>query len=326
MDNLINIDGSQTLAYRYRMPPIESKIEGRGNGIKTVVPNMDAVARSLHVNPAFCVKWLGMELGAQSSWNDESKHAVVNGAHEANGLQQTLQGFINKYILCPRCKLPETVMKATKKDLIFDCKACGVNAKCSDKHKIVSFMRRVVSTTAKSEEDEGPVLDRELEARLDSAEAVVPSSGIKSEAEFLEDNVEKIHNFLKEDHTTEEILEHIRLISVAAEYDDTQRYSLMFFTLLTSEGDDPLTSVQNNLEVIKAGFTEMKGQVLFLKLLGKFFTIFSAVRDAFAMQVFHFLYEEDFLDEDVIVAWHDQKPERPLREGSAAVYGLATDC
>ncbi|KAL0204870.1 hypothetical protein P9112_000177 [Eukaryota sp. TZLM1-RC] len=315
MDNLINIDGSTTLGYRYKMPPIESKVEGRGNGIKTVIPNIDVVAKSLKVDPAFCVRWLGMELGAQSTWNEVTRHAVVNGAHDASMLQSTLQGFINRFVLCPRCRLPELNMGVQKKDIMFDCRACGVNTKCSTKHKIVSFIKKVLTSTRKDTE-EGPVLDAELEARLDRAEAAVPSSHVKTEEEFLEENIEKVRNFINDGHTADEVLEHIRLICVAAEYDDSQRYLLIFFTVLTMEKDDPLASAQKHLPILAGAFHELKGQVLFLKLLGKFFTVFSTLRDQYFLHLLGYLYNEDFLEEDVILAWYDQNPGRPLRAAS----------
>ena len=37
--------------YRYRMPLLEIKIEGKGNGIKTVIPNMSDIARALSRPP-----------------------------------------------------------------------------------------------------------------------------------------------------------------------------------------------------------------------------------------------------------------------------------
>lgn len=37
--------------YRYRMPLLETKIEGKGNGIKTVVPNMTDISRALSRPP-----------------------------------------------------------------------------------------------------------------------------------------------------------------------------------------------------------------------------------------------------------------------------------
>lgn len=38
--------------YRYRMPLLETKIEGKGNGIKTVIPNMSDIARALSRPPS----------------------------------------------------------------------------------------------------------------------------------------------------------------------------------------------------------------------------------------------------------------------------------
>ena len=42
--------------YRYKMPKLTAKVEGSGNGIKTVITNMSAIARSLGRPPA-CKYW-----------------------------------------------------------------------------------------------------------------------------------------------------------------------------------------------------------------------------------------------------------------------------
>ena len=94
--------------YRYRMPLLEIKIEGKGNGIKTVVPNMSDIARALSRPPSYPTKYFGCELGAQTIIDDKSDRYIVNGAHDVNRLRELLDGFIDKFVLCGDCKNPET--------------------------------------------------------------------------------------------------------------------------------------------------------------------------------------------------------------------------
>ena len=51
------------------MPRMQAKVEGKGNGIKTVLVNMVDVARSLDRPPTYVTKYFGCELGAQTQFD-----------------------------------------------------------------------------------------------------------------------------------------------------------------------------------------------------------------------------------------------------------------
>lgn len=111
--------------YRYKMEKIQSKIEGKGNGIKTVIVNLTSIANSLARPGAYVIKYFGFELGAQTNSNPADDRWIINGAHEASKLQDYLDGFITKFVLCKKCKNPETVVQIKDGHIILDCKACG---------------------------------------------------------------------------------------------------------------------------------------------------------------------------------------------------------
>lgn len=127
--------------YRYKMPPIQAKVEGRGNGIKTAILNASDVARALNRPTTYIIKYFGFEVGAQTSISIDKDRYLVNGVHEPSKLQDVLDGFINKFVLCGSCKNPETEIIITKdQDLVRDCKACGKRTPMDLRHKLSSFI------------------------------------------------------------------------------------------------------------------------------------------------------------------------------------------
>lgn len=113
--------------YRYKMPKLVAKVEGKGNGIKTVIVNMPEIAKSLNRPPMYPTKYFGWKCGAQVNFDNKSERYIVNGAHDPNKLQDLLDGFIQKYVLCQSCENPETILSVNKKKEIIgtNCMACG---------------------------------------------------------------------------------------------------------------------------------------------------------------------------------------------------------
>lgn len=102
--------------YRYRMPVMQIKTEGKGNGIKTVIINLQEIALSLERDPEYIIKFFSFQLGAGSH-----KKNTINGNHQRQVLDAALDVFIEKYVLCCECGNPETIFKRDK----LGCKACG---------------------------------------------------------------------------------------------------------------------------------------------------------------------------------------------------------
>jgi translation initiation factor 5 len=126
--------------YRYKMERIQTKIEGKGNGIKTVVVNLSSVAQSLARPGSYVIKYFGFELGAQTNIDPKDDRWIINGAHDAAKLQDHLDGFINRFVLCKKCKNPETDVTIKDDHIILDCKACGQRTDVDLRLKLSGFI------------------------------------------------------------------------------------------------------------------------------------------------------------------------------------------
>ena len=139
--SLINVRRDVSDAfYRYKMERLQTKIEGKGNGIKTVVVNVSSVAGSLARPPSYIIKYFGFELGAMTNLDPKDDRWIINGAHEAGKLQDHLDGFINRFVLCKSCKNPETDVKIDSDRILLDCKACGQRTAVDLRLKLSGFI------------------------------------------------------------------------------------------------------------------------------------------------------------------------------------------
>jgi translation initiation factor 5 len=126
---MINVNRqTNDMFYRYKMPKLAAKVEGTGNGIKTVLVNITAIAKALNRPPTYVTKFFGCELGAQVQMNAKEDRYIVNGSHDCEKLQNLLDGFIKRFVLCPNCDNPETKLSFRKRnggEIHQVCAACG---------------------------------------------------------------------------------------------------------------------------------------------------------------------------------------------------------
>lgn len=165
--SLINISGLTPVDdpnYRYKMPKVVGKIEGKGNGIKTVIVNISDLALALHREPGEINKFFGCDIGAQTTYNEKDGKAIVNGAHTDQVLQRSIHKYIEEFVLCPNCKLPETHYKIDKREDIYHrCKACGAKELVNMGHKLTTYIL-AQDKKAKKEKKKGKDKDKDKEA------------------------------------------------------------------------------------------------------------------------------------------------------------------
>lgn len=172
----IGASNSDDAFYRYKMPRMITKIEGRGNGIKTNVVNMVDIAKALARPASYTTKHFGCELGAQSKFDEKTGTSLVNGAHETAKLAGLLEIFIKKYVQCYGCGNPETEILITKNQMIqLKCAACGFISDVDMRDKLTTFILKNPPESKKGSKDkkamrraekdrlkEGEVADEEL--------------------------------------------------------------------------------------------------------------------------------------------------------------------
>jgi translation initiation factor 5 len=113
------------------------------------------IAKALHVDPGYPTKFFGIELGAQSKYNESTERAIVNGNHDQPDLAKLLEKFIDIFVLCPACRLPEIKM-VVKKTVKIDCAACGHNGVLKTAHKLLTYIvNHAEDKKAKKEKEEG---------------------------------------------------------------------------------------------------------------------------------------------------------------------------
>ncbi|CAL1358979.1 unnamed protein product [Linum trigynum] len=167
----IGASNSDDAFYRYKMPRMVTKIEGRGNGIKTNIVNMVDIAKALARPASYTTKYFGCELGAQSKFDEKTGIALVNGSHETAKLAGLLEIFIKKYVQCYGCGNPETEILITKSQMLqLKCAACGFISDVDMRDKLTTFILKNPPESKKGSKDKKAMRRAEKE-RLKEGEA-----------------------------------------------------------------------------------------------------------------------------------------------------------
>ncbi|MFC7076257.1 MULTISPECIES: translation initiation factor IF-2 subunit beta [Haloarcula] len=114
------IDGTSE---RFEVPDPEVRQEGN----TTVFENFQAVCRRLDREPDHVMQFLQNDVGT-SGHIDESGRARLTGAFDAARIGNGIDEYVEQYVLCPECGLPDTRLEREQGAIIRRCEACGARS------------------------------------------------------------------------------------------------------------------------------------------------------------------------------------------------------
>jgi len=338
---LVNITGSRVVedpTYRYKMPKLAARTEGRGNGIHTLIINMNQIADAINRPPDVITKYFGVELGAQTRWEEENTKSTVNGAHTAPDLQQKLNTFIDKFVLCPACLLPETSLVINTKGTIkHSCNACGHKGPVDMSHKLCTYILKQAeqelskAKAARADQNGGKVDKKEKREKKDKKDK---SDKISSSSNVVSDKAAVVQASVPDESSSDDD-DYRGTSSVAASIAAQRAASVANSNASTVTSNAAQTAIEKLLLTPKDA-TACKNVALAVKgmkqtdILRNFTNAALAGGDTFPHLkgvpiALSTLYEADILDdEDTVLAWGTTVDERVRTKAQPFLTWLAT--
>ncbi|OMO55587.1 Translation initiation factor IF2/IF5 [Corchorus capsularis] len=332
----IGAANSDDAFYRYKMPKMQTKIEGRGNGIKTNIVNMVDIAKALARPASYTTKYFGCELGAQSKFDEKTGTCLVNGSHDTAKLAGLLEIFIKKYVQCYGCGNPETEILITKNQVIqLQCAACGFVSDVDMRDKLTSFILKNPPEQKKGSKDKKALRRAEKERLKEEAarqriqeqlsavtadmvmlstnesekkEKVISKASNKpngiSTPDLHATLVEELKANLRKGVSANQLKSHVGTLSGS----DQEKLSALFEALFDGIEKGFAKEVVKKKNYLAAAINQDEGsQLLLLKAIesfcGKVSTTAALKEIALVLKA---LYDADLLEEEYVLQWYQE--------------------
>jgi len=353
---LLNIDGSDDVFFRYKMRQLFVQVIGKGKMIRTMLLNVEDVAKDLKVDPSYITSYFGYEIGAQSKFDPkkpERERASVSGEHDSSYMSTILKKFIQDFILCPNCKLPEVVLVPDKKTqkITLNCKSCGASTVTEMNDKLKRFIFNHQKGTGKEdkgpkgkaknpdpdpkqeakpapqkrerrkpkeeEEDDGTEwsVDASAEAAEARRQAKLPDKLKELVVDDRADHREILTGYLLTKRTQKDILTEVKKIQQEHNVSVNSIATTLFEVVVNRL--KPKETISENKSVLTE-FAEgsEEAQLAYLNVLTRW-----ASKDEPLLKLIPFLlkqmYDDDILEEDAILKWEGQNASTPVVEKAA---------
>lgn len=104
---------------RFEIPEVKGRIQGS----RTMVINLQAIARALSRPREHLMKFLLRELATTGDFKEGT--ATFMGKFGAGMLNQKIEKYVKEFVTCGQCGKPDTVMSKEKGITFKRCEACG---------------------------------------------------------------------------------------------------------------------------------------------------------------------------------------------------------
>jgi len=104
------------------------KVKGHHEGIRTVISNFCQVCSCLRRNPVHLAKFLSKELASQCELRGD--RLVLSRKLSSRDINEKVAKYVSLFVLCPKCKKPDSELVEIKGRCYLHCLACG------EKHEV----------------------------------------------------------------------------------------------------------------------------------------------------------------------------------------------
>jgi translation initiation factor 2 subunit 2 len=173
---------------RFQIPVPRIFYEGK----TTVLDNFASIADALNRDPDHLMKFLLQELG--TAGKIEGHRGIFQGKFTEQAIQNQIEAYVDEYVICTECKLPDTHLIKSDRVLMLKCDACGA-------HRPVR-KRKAKAVVARDVIEEGETYELRIEsvgskgdgiAKVDKYLIFVPNT---SKGEIVKAKVKKISGTL----------------------------------------------------------------------------------------------------------------------------------
>ncbi|GGK80812.1 MULTISPECIES: translation initiation factor IF-2 subunit beta [Haloarcula] len=124
MEETPEIDGTSE---RFEVPDPDVRQEGN----VTVYENFQSTCSRLGREDDHVMKFLQNDLGT-SGHIDESGRARLTGEFDADRIEASIDDYVDEFVLCSECGLPDTQLEREQGALLLRCEACGARSATSE--------------------------------------------------------------------------------------------------------------------------------------------------------------------------------------------------